>query len=93
MNRVFIALGSNKGDTEKNLRTALDLIGEECELIRISSFYRTEAQNMAHGHDQEFLNAGCEISTSKNAQELLFFLMEKKLKRRKILKALTISIS
>lgn len=76
MNRAFIALGSNKGYTEKNLRSALDSIQAECKLIRSSAFYRTAAQNMAQGHDQEFLNAVCEITTAKSPIELLNFLME-----------------
>ncbi len=75
MNRVFIALGSNKGETDKNLRLALNSIQTECDLIRISKFYRTKAENMALGHDHEFLNAVCEITTSKSPIELLNFLM------------------
>lgn len=76
MNRVFIALGSNKGETGNNLHSALDSIKSECEILRVSTFYRTRAQNMADGHDQEFLNAVCEIKTDKNPDEFLNFLLD-----------------
>jgi 2-amino-4-hydroxy-6-hydroxymethyldihydropteridine diphosphokinase len=39
---VYLSLGSNLGDREANLRTAIDKLAELGEVIAVSSFYETE---------------------------------------------------
>ena len=40
---VYLSLGSNLGDREKNLRTAITALGEaKVRVTRVSSFYETE---------------------------------------------------
>jgi len=63
--RVFIGLGTNLGeDLDRNLREAVQAIGAlpETEVVRVSSFLRTEPWGVA---DQpRFLNAVAEIRTA-----------------------------
>jgi 2-amino-4-hydroxy-6-hydroxymethyldihydropteridine diphosphokinase len=63
--QVFISLGSNLGDREKNLRTAIALIAEleNSLLVKISGFYSTAAWGKSDQPD--FLNAVIEIHTSQ----------------------------
>ena len=67
---VYIALGSNVGDREKNLREALRLIGESgIQVRKVSSIYETEPVDYL---DQPwFLNAVLKAETSLAAEELL----------------------
>jgi 2-amino-4-hydroxy-6-hydroxymethyldihydropteridine diphosphokinase len=39
---VYLSLGSNLGDRESNLRTAIEKLGEVGEVIAVSSLYETE---------------------------------------------------
>ena len=56
--RVYISLGSNAGDSETILLSALELINAEFSLIAVSNLYRTTAQIMRNQAD--FLNcAAC----------------------------------
>jgi 2-amino-4-hydroxy-6-hydroxymethyldihydropteridine diphosphokinase len=67
---VYIALGSNIGDREKNLRDALTLLrGSNIQITKLSSFYETEPVDYL---DQAwFLNAVLEAQTDLPAPELL----------------------
>lgn len=71
---AYVALGSNLGDREENLRRALALLaanGQEVECV--SSFMRTEPYGVT---DQpEFLNAVCRVRTELEPLELLRLLL------------------
>ena len=72
---AYIALGSNLGDKEANLRRALELLAERgVEVVRPSSFICTEPYGVT---DQpQFLNAVCEVRTSLAPLELLHTLLD-----------------
>ena len=69
---VYIGLGSNIGDREKNLRGAVELIKEKCEVLKLSSLYETEPV----GYDSQnwFLNSAIKVKTILTSKELLAFL-------------------
>lgn len=62
MSIAYIALGTNLGDKEKNLKQALlFLMQQGIEVIKVSSFMLTEPYGVL---DQpKFLNAVCEVNT------------------------------
>ena len=70
MKTAYLALGSNIGDREANLRTAVNLLeSDEIRILRRSSLYETAPQEML---DQPwFLNAAVEIETSLFPLQLL----------------------
>lgn len=74
METAYIALGSNLGDKEKNLRRALLLLMQQgVEVIKVSSFFKTEPYGVT---DQpQFLNAVCEVRTSLAPLALLDVLL------------------
>jgi len=67
---VYLSLGSNIGDRERNLRDAVDLLAEpQLRAVRVSSFYETEPLDV---HDQPwFLNAVVEAETDLFPKQLL----------------------
>jgi len=67
---IYLALGSNIGDREKNLREAIRLLGESVIRIgKVSSIYETEPVDYL---DQAwFLNAVLEAQTDLPALQLL----------------------
>ena len=67
---IYLALGSNIGDREKNLREAIRLLGESAiRIAKISSIYETEPLDYL---DQAwFLNAVLEAQTDLPALQLL----------------------
>lgn len=71
---VYIALGSNLGDKEKNLRRALLLLTQQgVEVVRVSSFLSTEPYGVT---DQpQFLNAVACVRTSLAPLALLDVLL------------------
>jgi 2-amino-4-hydroxy-6-hydroxymethyldihydropteridine diphosphokinase len=84
----YIGIGSNLGDALQNCKDAIESISRvnEIELIRKSSFYKTqpvgiESQNW-------FVNAVAEIKTTLFAHDLLFVLqtVEKAMGRKKATK-------
>ncbi|MCD2346658.1 2-amino-4-hydroxy-6-hydroxymethyldihydropteridine diphosphokinase [Clostridium guangxiense] len=82
---VYIALGSNLGDKNKNLNEALNLIDENhlCHINRASNFYETTP--VGYLDQDDFLNGAAEIKTLMSPLELMNFLLEveKKLKRER----------
>jgi len=67
---VYLALGTNIGDREENLRGAMGLLGPSgVRILRASSFYETEPVDYL---DQPwFLNAVLEAETDLPAAQLL----------------------
>ena len=72
---AYVALGSNLGDKEANLRKALELLEERgVEVVKTSSFICTEPYGVT---DQpQFLNGVCEVRTSLEPLELLHTLLD-----------------
>jgi 2-amino-4-hydroxy-6-hydroxymethyldihydropteridine diphosphokinase len=70
LNTAFLSLGSNLGDREALLNTALNRLETEgVHVVRRSSIHETEPQDF---HDQpKFLNMAVQIETDLTPQELL----------------------
>ena len=74
MSRAYVALGSNLGDREENLRAALKhLLENGVEVIKTSTFIETEPYGVT---DQPgFVNAVCQVETELAPLELLRLLL------------------
>ena len=72
---AYVALGSNLGDKEANLRKALELLQERgVGIVKTSTFISTEPYGVT---DQpQFLNGVCEVRTSLVPLALLHTLLE-----------------
>lgn len=81
MSQVFLGLGSNMGEREKNIGKALDLIAEFCTIQKKSHVYLTEP--IGNRKQQWFLNCVVEIETEIEPHALLALLksVEQKLGR------------
>lgn len=67
---AYFSLGTNLGDREQNLRTAVRIIGERVgEAVSLSSFYVTEPWGFVSGN--AFLNAAVCVDTSLSPLEIL----------------------
>lgn len=82
---VYLSLGSNLGDRERNLRNALGFLAEPpLRVLRTSSFYETEPLGVPG--QRWFLNAVAEIETDFFPRQLLARLqrIEQQLGRRRL---------
>lgn len=70
MHTAYVALGTNLGDKEANLRRALELLAEHgIEVAAVSAFIETEPYGVT---DQPtFLNGVCQVRTALAPLELL----------------------
>jgi 2-amino-4-hydroxy-6-hydroxymethyldihydropteridine diphosphokinase len=69
MNTIYLSLGSNLGDTKKNLDEALTLLEQALCVMKVSSYYETEPVGYA---DQDwFLNIVVKGKTDLSPHELL----------------------
>ena len=70
--KAVLGLGGNLGETEKNLRCALDALDSLCQtrLLRVSPFYRTEAVEVAQPQPP-YVNCVAEIETTLSPNALL----------------------
>jgi 2-amino-4-hydroxy-6-hydroxymethyldihydropteridine diphosphokinase len=67
---VYLSLGSNIGDRERNLRAALErLAAEDLHLLRVSPIYETEPVDLAE--QRWFLNLVVEAETDLFPMQLL----------------------
>lgn len=66
---VYLGLGSNMGDRQKNLDTALELLAQRMKLGKISSIYDTEPVGVPP--QSRFLNLVCRASTRLEPVALL----------------------
>lgn len=66
---VYLCLGSNLGDREKNLFQALALLSRRANLDAVSSIYETEP--VGNREQPFFLNLVCRIITNLGAEEVL----------------------
>src|SRR5512138_592001 len=71
---IAIALGSNLGDREAQLRGALDSLGPVLTHLRVSSFHETEPVDMA-GPQPMFLNAAAIGESPLSAPAILDVLL------------------
>jgi len=67
--RVAIALGSNLGDRERLLQSAVAAVGETIEGLRVSSWYQTAPVGV--GHQPDFLNGAAVGTSVLSARQLL----------------------
>lgn len=70
LHNIYLALGSNLGDKEKNINAAIAQIEHQIgTVIALSSLYET----LPVGFESEnsFLNAACQVSTSLSPLEVL----------------------
>ena len=74
MSTAYVALGSNLGDREENLRNALKHLEEnEVRVVKVSTFIETEPYGVT---DQPgFVNAVCQVETELEPLELLRLLL------------------
>ena len=75
MSTAYVALGSNLGDREENLRNALKHLEEnEVRVVKVSTFIETEPYGVT---DQPgFINAVCQVETNLEPLELLRLLLK-----------------
>jgi len=73
--QAYIALGSNLGDREKEIRTALDKLASNkyCMVKKISSLYETEP--VGYTDQGKFINAAAMVETMYSPRELMSFLL------------------
>lgn len=70
MHKVYLGLGTNLGDKEKNLRAAIQEIEERIgNVFSLSAFYATEPWGFESGNT--FLNAACGVDTPLSPMEVL----------------------
>ena len=76
MARVFLGLGSNLADREKNMFHAMKFIANlpKTKLVRCSSIYETEPWGISE--QPRFLNCACEIETQLKPEELLHLIID-----------------
>jgi 2-amino-4-hydroxy-6-hydroxymethyldihydropteridine diphosphokinase len=74
MSEAYVALGSNLGDREENLRNALaHLSANDVHVVKVSTFIETEPYGVT---DQPgFVNAVCQVETELEPLELLRLLL------------------
>jgi 2-amino-4-hydroxy-6-hydroxymethyldihydropteridine diphosphokinase len=71
MSKIYLGLGTNLGDTEKNLKQALRRLSVNITILKISSVYDTEPVGFK---DQPwFLNMVIEAETDMPPNELILF--------------------
>ena len=86
MKRIYLGLGSNLGDRAENLRRARELLAAAgVAILRESSVYETEPQDLAH--QPWFLNQVVEAQTALFPMQLLSRVLriERDLGRRRVI--------
>ena len=73
MHRVYVGIGSNIGDRQKNLGEAVSRLGSEqsVKLVTQSSFYETHP--VGGPPQEDYLNGVLEAETSLSPEDLLVF--------------------
>lgn len=73
MREIYLGLGSNLGDAQRNITRATELLEKNTQVIRGSSLYRTEPVGF---QDQDwFLNCAIEVESELPPRELLSFVL------------------
>jgi len=82
---VYVSLGSNVGEREKNLRAAITKLRQVGELVAVSAFYETEPMEVAN--QPWFLNCAVAMKTGLMPRQLLSRILkiEQEMGRRRTL--------
>lgn len=83
----YIALGTNMGDKEQNIKEALEKLQiDSCRVTKISDIYTTKP--VGYTEQDDFLNCTAELKTLFTPKELIQFMLniEKDLKRERTIK-------
>ena len=83
LNSIFLSLGTNVGDKNKNLLEGLTFLKEFVNILSISSVYKTEP--LLYEDQEEFLNIVTEVDYQGTAKSLLLIIkdIEKQIGRKK----------
>jgi 2-amino-4-hydroxy-6-hydroxymethyldihydropteridine diphosphokinase len=83
--RVYLSLGSNLGDRERNLRVAIAALDSLATVAALSSFYQTEPVEFTA--QPWFLNCALALETTRMPRQLLKAVLdlERKMGRRRTL--------
>jgi 2-amino-4-hydroxy-6-hydroxymethyldihydropteridine diphosphokinase len=86
LDSIFLSLGTNVGDKNKNLSDAIDLLSEFGKILAISSVYKTEP--VLYEDQDDFLNIVIEFEYQETAQSLLHIIknIETQMGRKKIIR-------
>jgi 2-amino-4-hydroxy-6-hydroxymethyldihydropteridine diphosphokinase len=72
MTTAYLGIGANIGNREANLRLALRWLSDACELVAVSSLYRSAALVLDGAEaGPDFRNAVARVETSLSAEDLL----------------------
>ena len=71
MHKIYLSLGSNIGETRKNLEEALEMLAEKVKITAVSSYYETEP--VGYKDQSWFLNIAVAGETVLAPYELLSF--------------------
>lgn len=71
---VYLSLGSNVGDRERNLQQAIERLSALGKVLRVSSFYETEPVDFTH--QPWFLNCAVALETEKMPRQFLSSIMK-----------------
>ena len=74
MTRVFLGIGTNLGDRERNLQDALAILSQKMVILKESSIYQTAP--WGYLDQPAFLNQAIEVQTDLSPLNLLGFLKD-----------------
>jgi 2-amino-4-hydroxy-6-hydroxymethyldihydropteridine diphosphokinase len=74
LNSIFLSLGTNVGDKNKNLLEGLTFLKEFVNILSISSVYKTEP--LIYEDQEDFLNIVSEIDYQGTAKSLLLIIKD-----------------
>ena len=74
MTRVFLGIGTNLGDRDRNLRDALTALSQRLKILKVSSIYQTAP--WGYLDQPAFLNQVIEAETDLSPLNLLGFLKD-----------------
>jgi len=74
LNSIFLSLGTNVGDKNKNLLESLTFLEEFVNILSISSVYKTEP--LLYEDQEDFLNIVTEIDYQGTAKSLLLIIKD-----------------
>ena len=86
LDSIFLSLGTNVGDKNKNLLDAINFLSEFGKILAISSVYKTEP--VLYEDQDDFLNIVIEFEYQETAQSLLHIIknIETQMGRKKIIR-------
>ena len=86
LDSIFLSLGTNVGDKNKNLSDAINFLSEFGKILAISSVYKTEP--VLYEDQDDFLNIVIEFEYQETAQSLLRIIknIETQMGRKKIIR-------